>query len=79
MKTNQPITTAQKLLAVSGTLALITFFVLGFAFHAWEIAWVVFLVPGLLRRWVSFDEPKESPRSGYGIDDDGTPKPYPYT
>lgn len=78
MNSNQPMTTARKLLAVSGTLALITFFVLGFAFHAWEIAWVVFLVPGLLHRWVSLDAPNENALSGYGIDDDGTPKPYPY-
>lgn len=78
MNTNQPMTTAHKLLAVSGTLALITFFVLGFAFHAWEIAWVAFLVPGLLRRWVSLDAPNESGRGGYGISADGTPKPYPY-
>lgn len=72
-------TTAEKLLAISGSLALITFFVLGFAFDAWAVAWVVFLVPGLLRRWVSVEAPQPKPATqGYGIAADGTPKAYPY-
>lgn len=76
----------QRLLAISGTLALIIFFVLGFAFGAWGIAWIVFLIPGMVRAWMAVEAPKEE--HGYGINeptvtqDDarpaGEPKPYPY-
>lgn len=44
---------ATKLLAISGGLATIIFLVLGFVFHAWAWAWLVFLVPGLVRTWQS--------------------------
>lgn len=37
----------ERLMAVSGSLALVAFFVLGFAFHAWAWAWVVFVLPGI--------------------------------
>lgn len=43
--------TATKLLAISGSLALIVFIVLGVVFHAWAWAWVVFLIPGAIRAW----------------------------
>ena len=69
--------TAQKLLAISGSLALIVFLVLGFAFHAWPIAWVAFLVPGMIRTWMAVEAPKE--QHGYGIGADDESKPYPYS
>lgn len=69
--------TAQKLLAISGPLALIVFLVLGLVFHAWAIAWVAFLVPGMIRTWMAVEAPKE--QHGYGIGADDEPKPYPYS
>lgn len=47
---SQP-TTMDRLVAVSGPLALITFFLIGFGLGAWYVAWLVFLVPGALRAW----------------------------
>lgn len=46
-----PPTTMDRLIAVSGPLALITFFLIGFGLGAWYVAWLVFLVPGALRAW----------------------------
>ena len=69
--------TAQKLLAISGSLALIVFLVLGFAFHAWPIAWVAFLVPGMIRTWMAVEAPEK--QHGYGIGADDDSKPYPYS
>uniref|UniRef100_UPI001C92FD7C hypothetical protein n=1 Tax=Dermacoccus nishinomiyaensis TaxID=1274 RepID=UPI001C92FD7C len=57
--------TAQKLLAISGPLALIVFLVLGLVFHAWAIAWVAFLVPGMIRTWMAVEAPKVN-RPGFG-------------
>ncbi len=42
---------ASKLFAISGTLAVPVFLFVGFVFHAWAWAWVVFLVPGMVRTW----------------------------
>lgn len=40
-----------RLTAISGGLATVIFLLLGFVFHAWAWAWIVFLVPGLIHRW----------------------------
>jgi hypothetical protein len=37
--------------AVTGSLSVVIFLVLGLVFHAWAWAWVVFLVPGALGGW----------------------------
>lgn len=37
--------------AVTGSMSVVIFLVLGLAFHAWGWAWVVFLVPGALGGW----------------------------
>lgn len=55
MSRSDPVRT--KLLASSGTLAVIAFFILGFIFNAWAWAWVVFLVPGVVAIWFG-DEPE---------------------
>jgi hypothetical protein len=47
---SQP-TVADRLVAASGPLALISFFLIGFSTGRWYIAWVVFLVPAVLRAW----------------------------
>lgn len=39
----------ERLVAASGGLALIAFFVCGFALHGWAWSWIFFLVPGVLR------------------------------
>lgn len=51
--------TRTKLMATSGSLAVIVFFVLGFVFDAWAWAWVVFLVPGVVTIWFGDDEPSK--------------------
>lgn len=45
-----------KLLAVSGTVALIVYILAGMIFGAWAWAWVVFLVPGAIRAWMGAGE-----------------------
>lgn len=40
-----------KLLAISGTIALVVYILLGSLFGAWAWAWIVFLVPGAIRLW----------------------------
>ncbi len=42
---------AARVMAVSGGVALLLFFVCGFVFGGWAWAWLFFLVPGLLRTW----------------------------
>jgi len=39
------------LMAISSTLALIAFMIIGFVFDGWAWGWVVFLMPGLLKSW----------------------------
>ncbi|MBK7720754.1 MAG: DUF1707 domain-containing protein [Austwickia sp.] len=39
----------QRLLAISGGLSLVLFFAIGFGLHGWAWAWIVFLIPGLVR------------------------------
>lgn len=46
-----------RLLAISGTLTLIVFLVLGLAFGAWAWAWVVFLIPGAIGAWQGAGRP----------------------
>ena len=36
---------------MSGPLALIAFFICGFAFQGWAWAWIFFLVPGVFYAW----------------------------
>jgi hypothetical protein len=56
----QPSETMSRMLAISGGLVTVVFLVLGFAFHAWPWAWVVFLVPGLVRGYYGLDR-KDGP------------------
>ncbi|CCH78411.1 exported hypothetical protein [Nostocoides japonicum T1-X7] len=44
-------TVGERLMAVSGSLSVVVFLLLGFVFHAWAWAWLVFLVPGLVWKW----------------------------
>lgn len=44
------------LLAASGGLATVVFLVLGFTMGAWYWAWVVFLLPGILRTYLGASE-----------------------
>lgn len=44
------------LLAISSGLATIVFFILGFTMGAWYWAWIVFLIPGLLRTYLTASE-----------------------
>ncbi len=53
---------ADRLLAVSGSIATIVFLVLGIAFGAWAWAWIVFLIPGVVRQYYGADERRERRR-----------------
>lgn len=46
-----PPTAMDRLVAVSAPLSVILFFLIGFRTGMWYIAWVVFLVPPVLRAW----------------------------
>ena len=41
------------ILAMSGGLATVAFLIIGFAFSGWYYAWIVFLIPGLLRTYLA--------------------------
>ena len=47
-----------KLLAISGTLALIAYMLIGFLLEGWAWGWVVFLIPGAIRAWQAVGQPK---------------------
>ena len=47
-----------KLLAISGTLALIAYMLIGFLLDGWAWGWVVFLIPGAIRAWQAVGQPK---------------------
>ena len=75
--------TSTKLLASSGTIALILFFVLGFAFGAWAWAWVVFLIPGLVAIWFGDGGRRGGSKSAQGLPpghegDEAPPSPQRY-
>lgn len=92
MNTNQLPTTAHRFLAVSHSIALITFFVLGFGLHAWAIAWVAFLLPGMVQKWINpgdagcgrrrrneaLPSSRGTYQAGYGSAQADAPAPYPY-
>ena len=40
-----------RLESASGPLAIVVFFVLGFGWGLWYVAWVVFLIPAVLHGW----------------------------
>lgn len=40
-----------RLESASGPLAVVVFFVLGFGWGLWYVAWVVFLIPAVLHGW----------------------------
>lgn len=44
------------LLAISGGLATIAFLIIGFVFSGWAWAWIVFMIPGLLRTYLARSE-----------------------
>lgn len=44
------------LLAASSGLATVVFLVLGFTMGAWYWAWIVFLIPGILRTYLAASE-----------------------
>lgn len=46
----------ERLAAGSGSLSLVVFFVLGFAFNAWAWCWIVFLLPGVFAGWWGYDK-----------------------
>lgn len=91
MNTNQLPTAAHRFLAISHSVALIAFFVLGFGLHAWAIAWVAFLLPGMAHKWVNADgggcrrqrrealpASRGTYQAGYGSAQADAPAPYPY-
>lgn len=41
-----------KVMVASGMVAVIAYFALGYLLDAWAWAWIVFLVPGIVRVWV---------------------------
>lgn len=43
-------------LAISGTLALAAFMVIGMVFNGWAWGWIVFLIPGMLRTYLAKSE-----------------------
>ncbi|MEI2765252.1 MAG: DUF1707 domain-containing protein [Dermatophilaceae bacterium] len=43
--------TMSRLVAMSGSLALLAFLACGFLLRGWAWAWIFFLVPGLVRAW----------------------------
>lgn len=45
---------------------MIAFFVLGFVFHAWGWAWIVFLLPGVASIWFGDDTSRRSGRGSSG-------------
>lgn len=92
MNTNQHPTNAQRFLAISHSVALIAFFVLGFGLHAWAIAWVAFMLPGMAHKWVNAGDAgcgrrqrrdvvpasRKTYQAGYGVTQTQAPAPYPY-
>ena len=39
--------------AMSGGLATIAFFIIGFALHGWAWGWIVFLIPPMIHRYLA--------------------------
>lgn len=68
---------SKKLVALSGTIALIAFVLLGALFDGWGWAWVVFLVPGVIRVWQAVGD-KESDPSHDGEEAGGVAPPRRY-
>lgn len=46
----------QRLLAISGGLSLVLFFAIGFGIGGWSWAWLVFLIPGLIRGYYGIQD-----------------------
>lgn len=42
--------------AMSGGLATIAFFIIGFALHGWAWGWIVFLIPPMIHRYLANSE-----------------------
>lgn len=58
--------TNARLAAVSGPLALIAFFICGFAFQGWAWAWIFFLVPGVFHAWAWSGNGRDRSAQGQG-------------
>jgi hypothetical protein len=57
-------TRATRLVAASGSIALIAFLFAGMVFGAWAWAWVFFLVPGALKAWYGMTDDDKGKDNG---------------